>query len=111
MIEKTILDYLSARVDVPVYLEVPHPDEGSYITIEKSGGGREELVYTGLITVRCFADSLYEAAVLAETVQPIMLAIDELDDVVSCELNSAYAFPDTRTKRYRYQSVYDLVYY
>ena len=31
--------------------------------------------------------------------------------IISCVLNSTYNFTDTRTKRYRYQAVYDLVYF
>lgn len=33
------------------------------------------------------------------------------ETVITCEMNSSYNFTDTRTKRYRYQAVFDLVYF
>ena len=35
----------------------------------------------------------------------------DLDEVSACRLNSDYNFTDTTTKHYRYQAVFDLVFY
>lgn len=35
MIEKTVLDYLNRKLDVPVYMEVPEKPEKEYVVIEK----------------------------------------------------------------------------
>ena len=37
--------------------------------------------------------------------------IVELDSISQAELNTDYNFTDTQTKRYRYQAVYDLVFF
>ena len=41
----------------------------------------------------------------------MLKALPELDAVSASRLNSDYNFTDTTTKRYRYQAVYDLVYF
>ena len=41
MIEKTVLDYLNRKLDVPVYMEVPEKPEKEYVVIEKTGSGAE----------------------------------------------------------------------
>ena len=40
-----------------------------------------------------------------------MAAITERPEVGSCELNSDYNYTDGTKKEYRYQAVFDLVYY
>ena len=40
-----------------------------------------------------------------------MDGIIELDCITSCELNTDYDFTNTNKKKYRYQAVYDLVFY
>lgn len=111
MIEKTILDHLASALQVPVYMAMPHPDVASYVVIEKSGGGETDHIYSSLITIRSYAPSMYAAALLNENVKTAMGTLVEHDDVAKCQLNSDYAYPDTRTHRYRYQCVYDIVHY
>ena len=41
MIEKTVLNYLNRKLDVPVYMEVPEKPEKEYVVIEKTGSGAE----------------------------------------------------------------------
>ena len=40
-----------------------------------------------------------------------MESIDDQDPISRVELNSDYNFTDTSTKRYRYQAVYNFIYY
>ena len=40
-----------------------------------------------------------------------MEKIIELDDISKCELNSDYNYTDTNRKKYRYQAVFDIVYF
>lgn len=54
---------------------------------------------------------MYDAARLNERVKAAMDSAAELDAVSASRLNSDYNFTDTTTKRYRYQAVYDLVYF
>ena len=51
------------------------------------------------------------AAELNEQVKAAMEDLADLDEVSACRLNSDYNFTDTTTKHYRYQAVFDLVFY
>lgn len=113
MIEKIVLDYLNdALAEVaPVYMEEPLDKPERYFLIEKTGSGSSNHVYSATIALQSYAESLYEAAVMNEESKEAMLNIIVLDDIGSCRLNSDYNFTDTSTKRYRYQSVWDIVHY
>ena len=113
MIEKIILDRLSEKLagSPPVYMETPENAPDSYVLIEKTGGGEIDRIESAMVAIQCYGPSLYEAAALNERVKNIMREITELDSVSACDLNSDYNFTDPDTKRYRYQAVYDIVYY
>lgn len=116
MIEKTVLDYLNTAGNLPsgveAYMEVPEDTPERFITIEKTGGGIRDHICTATLAVQAYGSSLYEAAALNETVKALLSALaDVSDDVGSCTLNSDYNFTDTSTKRYRYQSVWNIVHY
>ena len=111
MIEKTVLDHLNAALSVKALMAKPHPDRPAYVTIEKSGGGETEHIYSSIFTIRSYAPTLYDAALLNEEVKAAMATLIEHDDVARCQLNSDYAYPDTQLKRPRYQCVYDIVHY
>lgn len=110
MIEKTVLDYLSDKLTVPVYMEVPEDVPASYVIIEKTGGGMENQIWTATLAIKSYAASLFNAATLNDAVIDAMLGITDDTNVSKCGLNSDYNFTDTRTKEYRYQAVFDLVY-
>lgn len=111
MIEKTVLDYLSGKLTVPVYMEVPEDVPASYVVIEKTGGGMENQIWRATLEIKSYAWTLYDAAVLNADVIYNMLHITDAENVSRCSLNSDYNFTDTRTKEYRYQAVFDLVYF
>lgn len=110
MIEKTILDYLSSELGVPVYTE-KKIQSGRYVVIEKVGGGETNHIKRASIAVQSYADTMYEAALLNEQVKETMSGIVALSTVSSCKLDSDYNFTDTVMKNYRYQAVFDLVHY
>lgn len=110
MIEKTVLDYLSTMLSVPVYMEVPEAVPASYVIIEKTGGGMENQIWTATLAIKSVAASLFNAATLNAAVIEAMIGITDTTDISKCSLNSNYNFTDTRTKEYRYQAVFDLVY-
>lgn len=111
MIEKTVLDYLSAQLSpVPVYMETPEDPPEKYVLIEKTGGSMHDQIWTATLAVKSISPTLYGAASLNASVISAMLCIVNDADVSACSLNSNYNFTDTRTKKYRYQAVFDLVY-
>lgn len=110
MIEKIVLDYLNGALTVPVYMEKPAKAPEEYVLLEKTGSSGEDYIYTAVIVVQSHAASMYAAAVLNEQVKKAMEKMEELDAVSSVDLNSDYNFTDTRSKKYRYQAVYEVTY-
>lgn len=111
MIETIVLDYLSEVLSVPVSMEVPEDPPDQFVVIEKTGGGEENHIKSATLAIQSIAPSLYEAAVLNENVKNAMDGIAALDAICRSNLNSDYNFTDTASKQYRYQAVFDLIYY
>lgn len=111
MIEKIIIDYLSAH-SVAAYAEDPPGKPATpYCIIEKTGGGETEHLRHATVAVKSFGDTLFGAAAANKAVVALMLGMDALDAIASISLNSDYNYTDTATKRYRYQAVFDIYYY
>lgn len=111
MIEIVIKAYLEQKLSVPVVLEVPADPPGSFVLLEKTGSSREAYIDRATMALQSYGASMYEAAVLNSKVKAAMDKAAQLDAVSSAKLNSDYNFTDTSTKRYRYQAVYDIVYF
>lgn len=110
MIEKIILDYLNSMLDEECTME-RQTQNGNFVVIEKLGGGSENYLLKAHIAIQSCANSLYDAALLNGKVIKAMEKIIELPVISSCSLDSDYNFTDISTKKYRYQAVFDLVYY
>lgn len=110
MIEKIVLDYLNGVLDVPCYMEIPEKPIAPYVVIEKTGESETNKIFSGTLAIQSISTSLYNAAELDEEVKTAMESIVELDSVYRCRLAGSYNFTDTSTKRYRYQSVFDMTY-
>lgn len=111
MIEETILNYLSDALDAPVSMEVPAASTGRFVVLEKTSTGTTDCIPRATFAIQSYGCSLLEAARLNEQVKQVMEGLTDLDEVSSCRLNTDYNFTDTTTKHYRYQAVYDLVFY
>lgn len=111
MIEAMIRDYLMAVLSVPVYIEVPSEPPSSYVVIERTGGGIDEHIRSAMVAVQSYGASRLEAATLHEYVLRKLPDIATGSEISACEVNAEYDYTDTATKRYRYQAVFDIVYY
>lgn len=111
MIEKIVLDYLSTALAVPVYMEVPENPPGVFVLVEKTGSSLANRINRATLAVQSWAKTMMEAAELNEQVKATRDELDALDGISACRLNSDYNFTDTTTKHYRYQAVFDLVFY
>lgn len=115
MIEQIVLDYLTEHIDVPVFMELPEIPSSEFptlperfILLEKVGGGQADHIDSGSVAVQSYSlNSLYEAACLDEEMRAVMFGILEQDDISEVRLASNYNHTDVRTKRYRYQSVFE----
>lgn len=111
MIELIVLKWLSDKLGIHAYMEEPERPDKEYVLIEKVGSDEENHIQRATITVRSYAESLYNAATLNEEVKQAMKDLIAMDSVTSCQLNSDYNHTDTETKRYRYQAVFDITFY
>lgn len=111
MIEKSVLDYLSAALDVGVFMEVPAKPPDRFVVLKKADGQREDFLYKSMILARSYGGTLLEAARLNEQVKTAMFGITALPEVSGCYLTGDYNFTDTASKRYRYQAVFDIYHY
>lgn len=111
MIEKIVLDYVAERLPLPVVMEVPEPPAPKrYVVIEKTGSSKTNLISTAMIAVQSCAESLYEAALLNETVKDLLSGIVTLSSVGACRLDTDYNFTDPESKTYRYQAVFRITF-
>lgn len=110
IVESIILEYLRECLPVPVYAESPINKPPEYVIIEKVGGGEDVATYPRL-AIQSYSTSLAGAAKLNETVKAAINSMIILDEIADCSLNSDYNYTNTETKQYRYQAVYDLVFF
>ena len=116
MIEQIVLEYLTEHIDVPVFMELPEVPSEDYPTmperflvLEKVGGGQTDHIDSGSIAVQSYSlNSLYEAASLDEEMRNVMFGMVALNSISEIRLASNYNHTDVRTKRYRYQSVFEI---
>jgi len=111
MIEESILAQLTGA-GITACLEIP---EGGgtppFAVIQKTGGGEENKLRHATVAIQSYGSSMYNAASLNESVISAMDGLPARPEVASCRLNSDYNFTDTTKKQYRYQAVFDVVYY
>lgn len=110
MIEKTICDYLSQKLDCQVLPEKPKRPFGRMVFVERTGGNGRFLKQT-TVAIQSYAGSMYEAAALNDEVIRQMQGMVELNEITRVDLNQNYNFTDTNTKEYRYQAVFDIYHY
>lgn len=111
MIEKIVMDYLTASIQVPAYMERPENPPVEYIIVEKTGSGKRNHVYTSTLAIQSYADTLYRAAALSELVRGAMEGIVALPELGGVREGSEYNFTNPADKQYRYQAVFTLYHY
>lgn len=111
MIEKIVMEHLAAA-GIRTVTEIP---EGGiappFCLVEKTGGRLENRLRGATVAVQSYGETLYAAAALNEEVIAAMDGLCEQPEIAACELNSDYNFTDTTKRKYRYQAVFDIVYY
>lgn len=118
MIEQTIYEYLNNEMIVPVLAELPEVPSEEYpefpeklVLLEKVGGSKENHISVCSIAFQSYASTLFEAAQLDEEVRETVQGLIAIDTVNAVRLSSSYNHTDNSTKRYRYQSVFEIYYY
>lgn len=111
IIEAYICQYLNAESSVPAYGEIPEKAPNSFWVVEKLGSSTENCITSATIAVQSYAPSKLAASVLNEQLKGLMEQLKAEPEISSCDLNSDYDYTDTKSKRYRYQAVFDITYY
>ena len=111
MIEATVRNFLLSALSVPVYVDVPPDPPADYVTVERTNGSETEHIREATIALQSYGASRADAATLHEQVISEMKTLITLDSISACYLNAEYDYTDTTTKRYRYQAVFNIVYY
>ena len=113
MVELTVFEWLKKKLPgIKVYIEEPKNASDKFVLVEKTGGTESVGLNTATFAVQTYGKTRYEAAELNEKVKEVMYKMAGSDSVATkVELNSDYNFTDLTTKRYRFQSVYDITYY
>lgn len=111
MIESTLIKYLSNQLNCEVYCEVPNSKMSEFIVLDRIGSKRVDYITTYTIAIQSYSNTKLEACKLNDAVKKAMEQVIMLDEVACCDLASDYDFTDTETKQYRYQAVFDIVYY
>lgn len=110
-IELRLREHLEAALGLPVLFERPTLLPPAFVLAERLGGGQETGLCTARLALQSYAGSLLAAMQLNERVKAAMAGFAERDDVCRAELESDCNFTDPETKRYRYQAVYEVLYY
>lgn len=112
MIEKIVLDDLNSALTESVHMETPKDIPDAYVLIEKTSESMENQIWSATLAIQSISSqSLYAAALLSNSVKNEMLYGLITNSAVSkVSLNSEYNFTDSRTKQYRYQAVYDIIF-
>ena len=110
MIETTVLNYLTSKLSVPVYMEIPANADDRYVVISKIGSSFKNRLDTATIRFYSYAPTLEKAALLNEEVKAAIEGMIELSNISKCYLNSDSPFTDTSIKEYRYQALYVITY-
>lgn len=109
--EKVLLDYLKSRLTVPVLIQLPDPLLDSFVLIDRTGSSTNEMIYSASFAIQSYGPSLLEACLLNEKVKEEMEGLADQAEVSAVRLETDYNFADPELKRYRYQALYDLVFF
>lgn len=112
MIELDIKKFIEDEFEYPAFMERPQTAIDTFFVIEKISGSRDEQIDFARIAIQPYAPSMYQAASLCEQLNDEMLNnFVALPNITKVELNSSYNYTDTTTKKYRYQSIFEIYYY
>lgn len=110
-IEAEIIAYLSGVLELPIVADVPNPRPERFVLVERTGGSDlEKYVDCPTVAVQSWAPTRFEASTVSRDVDALLLDMPgEVLNVMSCERNSLYNFPDPDSRQARYQGVYEFI--
>lgn len=110
MIELTVLTYLTSKLSVPVYMEIPERMPEKFVVIEKASSQIKNKIKNTSFICQSYADSLEDACKLNDELNAALQDIVELNEIGGSHPDGGYNFTDTDLKKYRYQLTCDINY-
>ena len=110
MIEKNIMDYL-VDCGFDAFCESPPNPPDTYVVVDKIAEREESKMRFCTIAIQSNAPTMLDAMELNDEITDCMLNIVALRKYGSCKLDNSYPYTNTQLKQYRYQSVFEIVYY
>lgn len=100
-----VVDFLNeSGVGADAYPQVPSDRPGSFLVVERTGGGDQNRVQsTASVDVDCWAQTVWEASELAESVREALLTMPDVEpNVFHVSITSTYNNPDLDSGSPRY---------
>lgn len=110
-VEVLLVGALNAVDGLPgVFAEIPSTRPASFITVERVGGGHEDVRDLPMVAVQCWEQSRFEASELAAVVAHELRGLAHVHpNVGRVNIESIINFPDPDSKQARYQVTATLV--
>lgn len=105
-VEAALISFLQTETGVATFADVPNPRPAEFLTVERTGGPRTDLVVDNpMIAVQCWSTSRARASQLARVVDSALMVFAYEPHIHKVERTSLYNFPDERGNQARYQLV------
>lgn len=111
MIEEKLIAFLNENGEAPAFGAFPDTEPDNFYLVERSGGGSEPGLDRAILTIMSYAPNRYASASLDYALRGDMLRFYERGDVAHVRHVSSCCLADPRTKRERYQAVYEVYSY
>ena len=112
MIEVTLRKYLSDNLrNITVVMEYPKSPPKKFIMLQLADAGRINHVDAATFFVTVYADSLYAAAELKETVKDLLFDAISIPAITKATLGQESAGTDTANHVYKYDLTFNFYYY
>lgn len=110
MILELVKKYLEENMNIPVHMEIPADPPKKYLTIQKLDGGKTNQVKAITLSIEAYDESKYKASMLSDKVEEQMESLGESDKVFSCKLGGGGDDTDSISKKYRFETIWNIYY-
>lgn len=111
MIEDRIKKHFEKHLSVPCFFSTPEKPLNEYVLIERTGGHVENFLKHATFAFQSISGvSPLRAVQISEEVVAAADLMTTVENIFSVIENGTYNYTNTKTKQYRYQSVFDITY-
>ena len=108
-IEVKIIEYLNKN-GFKAYANVPSDRPDSFVTVERTGGGRDSVIIDRpMVVIQVWALKRLEASEMAYSIRDVLIDMVLEKNICKVSINSIYNYPDAESGSNRFQLVVDFV--